>query len=291
MLISRRAALRALGGLGAGRGCSRRARRPTPTCGSPWPPAAATASTTRWARRSPRRGATRWACAHHPSSRPPTVRSTTCSCSPTARPTWRSTRSTRPPTASPAPRPATRPPRARSPASTTTWCTSWCPRASPLTSVTQLRGRPGGAREPRLRRAVHGAAGAAARSASPRTRTSRPATSGSTPPWSRCARAAIDAFFWSGGLPTRGVADLAASVPIRLLTVQDDLARIHAGLPRVRPRHRAGRAPTGSPSRSRRCCCATSCSCAPRCRTTSPTRWSRRCSAARSRSPSPAPTR
>ena len=42
---------------------------------------------------------------------------------------------------------------------------------------------------------------------------------------------AIDAFFWSGGVPTRGVADLAASEPIRLLTVQDDLTRIHLAYP------------------------------------------------------------
>ena len=41
----------------------------------------------------------------------------------------------------------------------------------------------------------------------------------------------IDAFFWSGGLPTRGVADLAARMPIRLLNLQDDLTRIHAAYP------------------------------------------------------------
>ena len=46
---------------------------------------------------------------------------------------------------------------------------------------------------------------------------------------------AIDAFFWSGGVPTRGVADLAASEPIRLLTVQDDLTRIHLAYPEYAP--------------------------------------------------------
>ena len=102
--------------------------------------------------------------------------------------------------------------------------------------------RPGGAREPRLRRAVHGAAGARRARHRARTRTSRPATSGSTPPWSRCARAAIDAFFWSGGVPTRGVADLAASEPIRLLTVQDDLTRIHLAYPEYAP----GTVPVGT---------------------------------------------
>jgi TRAP transporter TAXI family solute receptor len=52
----------------------------------------------------------------------------------------------------------------------------------------------------------------------------------------------IDAFFWSGGVPTRGVADLAASEPIRLLTVQDDLARIHLAYPEYAP----GTVPVGT---------------------------------------------
>jgi uncharacterized protein len=52
----------------------------------------------------------------------------------------------------------------------------------------------------------------------------------------------IDAFFWSGGLPTRGVADLAARMPIRLLTVQDDLTRIHAAYPEYAP----GTVPAGT---------------------------------------------
>ncbi len=45
----------------------------------------------------------------------------------------------------------------------------------------------------------------------------------------------IDAFFWSGGLPTRGVEDLARSMPIRLLNLQDDLTRIHAAYPEYAP--------------------------------------------------------
>lgn len=32
---------------------------------------------------------------------------------------------------------------------------------------------------------------------------------------------AIDAFFWSGGLPTPGIADLAARLPIRIVSLQD----------------------------------------------------------------------
>jgi len=52
----------------------------------------------------------------------------------------------------------------------------------------------------------------------------------------------IDAFFWSGGVPTRGVADLAASEPIRLLTVQDDLTRIHLAYPEYAP----GTVPVGT---------------------------------------------
>ncbi|MCY7342942.1 MAG: TAXI family TRAP transporter solute-binding subunit [Pseudonocardia sp.] len=33
----------------------------------------------------------------------------------------------------------------------------------------------------------------------------------------------IDAFFWSGGLPTQGITDLAAALPIRLLNLEDML--------------------------------------------------------------------
>jgi TRAP transporter TAXI family solute receptor len=52
----------------------------------------------------------------------------------------------------------------------------------------------------------------------------------------------VDAFFWSGGLPTLGVADLAASMPIRLLNLQEDLTRIHAAYPEYAP----GTVPAGT---------------------------------------------
>jgi TRAP transporter TAXI family solute receptor len=52
----------------------------------------------------------------------------------------------------------------------------------------------------------------------------------------------IDAFFWSGGLPTPAVADLAKSVPIRLLNLQEDLAPIHAAYPEYAP----GTVPVGT---------------------------------------------
>ncbi|MFC5994916.1 TAXI family TRAP transporter solute-binding subunit [Pseudonocardia hispaniensis] len=41
----------------------------------------------------------------------------------------------------------------------------------------------------------------------------------------------IDAFFWSGGLPTRGVSDLAATVPIRLLDLGDVRGLVRAAYP------------------------------------------------------------
>lgn len=52
----------------------------------------------------------------------------------------------------------------------------------------------------------------------------------------------IDAFFWSGGLPTPAVADLARNLPIRLLNLQDDLAPIHAAYPEYAP----GTVPVGT---------------------------------------------
>ena len=52
----------------------------------------------------------------------------------------------------------------------------------------------------------------------------------------------IDAFFWSGGLPTGGVADLAKAMPIRLLNLQEDLTRIHADYPEYAP----GTVPAGT---------------------------------------------
>ncbi|HVK25788.1 MAG TPA: TAXI family TRAP transporter solute-binding subunit [Actinokineospora sp.] len=36
-------------------------------------------------------------------------------------------------------------------------------------------------------------------------------------------RGEVDAFFWSGGLPTRAITDLAAVVPLRLLDLTDDM--------------------------------------------------------------------
>jgi TRAP transporter TAXI family solute receptor len=55
-------------------------------------------------------------------------------------------------------------------------------------------------------------------------------------------KGAIDAFFWSGGLPTPAVADLAKKVPIRLLNLQDDLRPIHAAYPEYAP----GTVPVGT---------------------------------------------
>jgi uncharacterized protein len=39
----------------------------------------------------------------------------------------------------------------------------------------------------------------------------------------------IDAFFWSGGLPTDAVRDLAARHPVRLIPLDDLVTRLHAG--------------------------------------------------------------
>lgn len=52
----------------------------------------------------------------------------------------------------------------------------------------------------------------------------------------------VDAFFWSGGLPTPGVTHLAASVPIRLLNLQDDLTTIHGAY----PEYATGTVPVGT---------------------------------------------
>ncbi len=46
---------------------------------------------------------------------------------------------------------------------------------------------------------------------------------------------AIDAFFWSGGLPTQTVTDLAESTPIRLLDLSDVLDRVRAAYPVYAP--------------------------------------------------------
>lgn len=45
----------------------------------------------------------------------------------------------------------------------------------------------------------------------------------------------IDAFFWSGGLPTAGVTELAATTPIRLLDLEDLLAAVQARHPEYTP--------------------------------------------------------
>jgi hypothetical protein len=41
----------------------------------------------------------------------------------------------------------------------------------------------------------------------------------------------IDAFFWSGGLPTRGVSALAQTLPIRLLNLEDLITPVRAAFP------------------------------------------------------------
>lgn len=56
------------------------------------------------------------------------------------------------------------------------------------------------------------------------------------------AKGAIDAFFWSGGLPTPAVTDLATRTPIRLINLQEDLAPIHAAYPEYAP----GTVPVGT---------------------------------------------
>jgi len=45
------------------------------------------------------------------------------------------------------------------------------------------------------------------------------------------ARGEIDAFFWSGGLPTRGVTALAEVRPIRLLNLEDVVTPVRAAFP------------------------------------------------------------
>jgi len=46
----------------------------------------------------------------------------------------------------------------------------------------------------------------------------------------------VDAFFWSGGLPTTAVGELAATTPIRLLDLEDLLPAVQARLPEYSPR-------------------------------------------------------
>ena len=146
------------------------------------------------------------------------------------------------------------------------------PAASPLTSVAQLRGA----------RVSLGSPGSGVLFMAQRVLGAARHRPGQGPPgqlhrarrrrWPRCGEGEIDAFFWSGGVPTRGVADLAASVPIRLLDRAGRRSTPHAHL--AYPEYAPGTVPAGTYGhhrrRSPRCWCATSCSCAPRCRTTSP---------------------
>jgi TRAP transporter TAXI family solute receptor len=55
-------------------------------------------------------------------------------------------------------------------------------------------------------------------------------------------RGEIDAFFWSGGLPTQGVTDLAAALPIRLLDLDDLIIPVRAAY----PAYAAGTVPAAS---------------------------------------------
>jgi TRAP transporter TAXI family solute receptor len=56
------------------------------------------------------------------------------------------------------------------------------------------------------------------------------------------ARGDIDAFFWSGGLPTRGVTDLSSTVPVRLLNLADMITAVRA----VHPVYASGTVPATS---------------------------------------------
>jgi uncharacterized protein len=49
------------------------------------------------------------------------------------------------------------------------------------------------------------------------------------------ANGEIDAFFWVGGVPTRGVTDLAAALPIRLLDLEDLITPMRAAHPVYAP--------------------------------------------------------
>ena len=52
----------------------------------------------------------------------------------------------------------------------------------------------------------------------------------------------IDAFFWSGGLPTGPITDLAAAMPIRLVDIQEEQPRVRA----VYPVYAPGTVPAGT---------------------------------------------
>ena len=88
----------------------------------------------------------------------------------------------------------------------------------------------------------------------------------------------IDAFFWSGGLPTPAVSEPAAghADPVTRPD-RPDRDRCDSATPSTR-QARCPPLPTASRSRSALCSCATSCWSSPGCRTTWPRRWSGRCS-------------
>jgi TRAP transporter TAXI family solute receptor len=57
------------------------------------------------------------------------------------------------------------------------------------------------------------------------------------------AQRRIDAFFWSGGLPTAGVTELARTLPIRLIDLGDVAERLRE---RYGSAYRVGRFPSGA---------------------------------------------
>lgn len=59
----------------------------------------------------------------------------------------------------------------------------------------------------------------------------RPAALGINDSVAAMRAGSIDAFFWSGGLPTVGVATLAATMPVRLLDLREVLGRVRAAYP------------------------------------------------------------
>ncbi|MHA6793721.1 TAXI family TRAP transporter solute-binding subunit [Pseudonocardia bannensis] len=59
----------------------------------------------------------------------------------------------------------------------------------------------------------------------------RPAQLGINESVAAMREGSIDAFFWSGGLPTAGVSELAATLPIRLLDLEDVLPAMRARHP------------------------------------------------------------
>lgn len=70
----------------------------------------------------------------------------------------------------------------------------------------------------------------------------RPTNLGITQSVAALEAGTIDAFFWSGGLPTPAVADLSGRMPIRLLDLKNDLKTIRHAYPVYTP----GTVPAGS---------------------------------------------